>query len=121
MRQPRERKITIECSACAHVFGVWRDRCPACGTEMTWQEKARYAPPPTPARKQREVKSPCIVCRQRGAKKRCPHCDEMVHGVCLALHANDCAEFQVRIEEELERLEEPDAHGEGDKRPTPGA
>lgn len=90
----RELKMTVVCKDCQHQFGAWRDRCPACGTSHeVKQQPAFNAPKVVRERRANE----CIFCRRRGAKKRCPHCNELIHPGCLGLHTEPCARFQVEL------------------------
>ncbi len=79
---------------CGNEYGLWRPRCPACGTTNERQRDATAPPEPTFVRAERTPKRPCIVCRNGGAKDRCPHCEELIHKNCKGMHVIACAEFQ---------------------------
>lgn len=95
---PRELKMTTVCKTCSHQYGVWRDRCPTCGTSTPRAVVETFNAPRRVARaKQERKRSPheCILCRTRGARhERCPHCNEAIHKGCLRLHVAPCALFQ---------------------------
>lgn len=100
--QPRELKVTRICPKCGDQYGLWRERCPACG-EYNERRAAAIAAPERPARvvtkhaiKQRTSSSVphCIFCQRRGPKETCPHCSEPIHRNCRGLHCNDCEQFQ---------------------------
>lgn len=106
-----ELKVTKICEMCGGQYGLWRVRCPACGTANKHHEAATSAPRPTLSRKvQTRTSDECIFCqtrirrKQRG--KKCPHCDEPIHPNCLALHEAPCEAFQVERLAAIKRLEE---------------
>jgi hypothetical protein len=102
----RELKMTLICKTCTHQYGAWRPRCPACGTStpVSQQQPASFNPPrPTKARSEKS-KTECIACRHRGAKERCPHCNELIHTTCLTVHVDDCKQFQVEREAMLKQV-----------------
>jgi predicted ATP-dependent serine protease len=101
----RELTMTVICKTCSNQYGKWRPRCPACGepnTQPATFNAPRVVEPsliPRSAIIKRQPKRECIACHQGGAKKTCPHCNELVHAACLVLHAEACAEFQVTLRE----------------------
>jgi predicted RNA-binding Zn-ribbon protein involved in translation (DUF1610 family) len=103
----RELTLTTICKSCTHQYGLWRPRCPACGTEtpVKLQEKA-FNPPRVKARAPRTSSTQCIFCRLRAAKDKCPHCGELIHRTCRGLHEPDCQQFQVERTAAIKRLEE---------------
>lgn len=92
MRQFREPKMTVVCKACQHQFGAWRKRCPACGTNSDYKEPEAFNKPKLKREKPRKLNE-CIFCRRRGAKEKCPSCQEPIHKNCKGLHVDPCREF----------------------------
>lgn len=93
----KELTMTVICKTCEHQYGAWRSQCPACGTSTPVKarvEQFRNAPRVRAPKPARITGSACCFCRVRGAKGRCPICNELVHGTCLSLHTPDCEQFQ---------------------------
>lgn len=120
----KELKMTRICPHCGDQYGLWRERCPSCGTHnerraaAVADERVPSITRPARVKKERKAKpDPCIMCHRRVKGKRikgtklrespprCPHCDEPIHKECLRLHATSCAEFQVSRDEAIKKLE----------------
>ena len=98
--------MTIVCKDCAHAYGRWRPRCPACGTvnpepmqaavdamtaeERTGQRGRVRMPRPPKERKPRVIKRPCVMCGLGGAKRVCLICGASMHRHCLTVHERRC-------------------------------
>jgi hypothetical protein len=94
----------VKCKSCSHLYGAFRDRCPACGTRKPpTPNKFRNAPKMiVNVRRRRARDNDCIFCYKTGATEVCPHCKERIHKTCLTLHARMCEEFQ-RQQKEFEQ------------------
>lgn len=101
IKAARELTLTIICTSCEHQYGVWRPRCPACGTDTPVKaqpiNKPRLIRPRTSG-------TQCAFCRLSGAKSRCAVCNELVHGTCLSLHVPECEQYQREVAVEAARL-----------------
>jgi hypothetical protein len=107
IRPGRELTMTVICKSCEHQYGAWRPRCPACGTSTPVKvqlEQFHNTPRARKAREARTSTSQCVFCRDRGAKQRCPICNERVHGTCLGLHQPECEQFQREVAMEAAKL-----------------
>lgn len=107
IRQRRELIMTVICKSCEHQYGAWRPRCPACGTSTpvkVQEEQFKNTARIRQARQPRTSTSQCAFCRVRGAKQRCPICNELVHGTCLGLHQPECEQFQREVAMEAAKL-----------------
>lgn len=99
----RELTMTVICKSCQHQYGAWRDRCPACGTKTPVKVQLAAV---RKTRQPRTSASQCVFCRHRGAKQRCPICNEQIHGTCIGLHKPECEQFQREVIMETVRLEQ---------------
>lgn len=110
----RDLVLTLICK-CGNQYGKWRPHCPVCREPTPRKAQDEYETTTNPrvrravTRKvkelvRRESKTQCIFCRHRGAKQRCPHCNEMIHGTCLGLHVAECQQFQVERDAAITRL-----------------
>jgi hypothetical protein len=107
----RELTMTVICKTCDNQYGAWRPHCPVCRTATP--KKAHEEATPRVRREVtrrvkeyvvRESKTLCVFCRQRGAKQRCTHCNELIHGTCVGLHAPECIKFQQERDAAITRL-----------------
>jgi hypothetical protein len=110
IRPRQELRLTVICKSCGHQYGSWRPRCTACGTDTPPPPKSFTNPPKITKRQvlgevARQSKSACIFCRQRKAKDRCPHCNELIHRTCQAMHDPECIKFQQERIAAITRLE----------------
>lgn len=102
--RPRgELKMTVICKSCEHQYGAWRPRCPACGTSTPIKVQETFNKPRI-VKAPRTSSSQCAFCRVRGAKQRCPICNELVHGTCQTLHQPECEQYQRDVAMEAARL-----------------
>lgn len=88
----------VSCKSCTHLYGAFRERCPACGTRKPPVSrkvmKQRQSAPLHRRRRARD--NDCIFCEKKGATEVCPHCKERIHKTCLTLHGRMCEEFQLK-------------------------
>jgi hypothetical protein len=93
-----ELTMTIICRDCEHQYGAWRAHCPACGSEAPRAAREAMLKPREDAKPKRERaprEDACIFCHRKGAKDRCPHCNERIHHNCQGIHSEPCKQFQV--------------------------
>ncbi len=90
--------MTRKCT-CGNDYGLWRLRCPACGTTNDqWTDANARATTLAFHARERQVRNECIACHNGGAKETCPHCSEHIHRNCKGMHLEDCRKFQVERE-----------------------
>jgi hypothetical protein len=92
--------MTVICKSCEHQYGAWHSRCPASGTSTPVKVQVEQFK----ARRPRTSTSQCVFCRTRGAKSRCPICNERIHGTCLGLHQAECEQYQRDVALESAKL-----------------
>lgn len=116
MKTERPLTMTIVCRDCTNQFGAWRAHCPACGTlapraarEALLQPHDDATTPKRVVRAPRVCETSCTFCFRRGAKDRCPHCNELIHKNCQGLHNAPCLEFQVQRLSAINALDNTDA------------
>lgn len=108
----RELKLTRVCE-CGEQYGIWRPRCPVCGTindrregamlvgdsmlDVKHKERRLREGVLDNAKRFESKRDPCALCRKRVKQNKrgtnCPSCGARVHVACLALHEASCREF----------------------------
>lgn len=98
-----ELKMTMICGTCSNQYGLWRPRCPTCGTSTPISKRVEPERLNTPRMHERRADE-CIFCRRRKARETCPHCNEPIHRDCRGVHVIDCAKFQLERSAEIARV-----------------
>lgn len=107
------KKDLVTCRDCGEQFGLFRHRCPSCGTTAPRCKHGMFGNCALCLGTVREVpqkefrgrrpkeRKPhaCILCDRRVKRldekrgTRCKSCNEEIHVRCLKFHENDCRAF----------------------------